>query len=80
MRKVIRKRIRINRDGVNLVGDVNAVISANVGQDGATSTTSSRQRVVQRSRSRVVASKSGEPRTSKRRRRDPASPKGEPDA
>jgi hypothetical protein len=52
MRKVIRKRIKYDRDGVQVEGDVNAVIATNVSRRGAsTSATSvsSRQRVAQSS-------------------------------
>lgn len=51
IRKIINKRLRHEGDGVHLAGDVNAVISANVGEPGSVSKTSSRQRtrIVQRS-------------------------------
>jgi hypothetical protein len=50
-RKVIRKRIRHEKDGVNVAGDVNATIAANVNEPGSRTKTSSRsrQRIVQRS-------------------------------
>jgi hypothetical protein len=50
-RKVISKRIRRQEDGVQIAGDVNAVVSANVGKRGSSSHVSSKQRsrVVQRS-------------------------------
>jgi hypothetical protein len=50
-RHIISKRIRRNRDGVQIAGDVNAVVSANVGERGSSTHVSSRQtsRVVQRS-------------------------------
>lgn len=53
--KVIRKRIRESSKGVNVAGDVNAVISANVGERGRTTHTSSssKQRIVQRSGSQT---------------------------
>jgi hypothetical protein len=49
--KVIRKRIRHEGDGASVVGDVNAVMAANVGGKPSRTTTkvSSRQRIVQRS-------------------------------
>jgi hypothetical protein len=47
--KLIQRRIRKHDRGVDLVGDVNAAISANVGERGATTSTSSSQRIVQRS-------------------------------
>ena len=49
IRKIIEKRIRHSRDGVDVVGDVNAVVSANVGERKSSASVSSRQRVVQRS-------------------------------
>jgi hypothetical protein len=49
--KIISKRIRRHESGVQIAGDVNAVVSANVGERGSVSHVSSRQRsrVVQRS-------------------------------
>ncbi len=50
VRKLIQERIRHSSDGVNVVGDVNAAIAANVNEPGPTHThVSTRQRVVQRS-------------------------------
>ena len=51
LRKVISKRIRRQDDGVQIAGDVNAVVSANIGERRASSHVSSKQtsRVVQRS-------------------------------
>jgi hypothetical protein len=51
IRKVISRRIRRWAEGVDFAGDVDAVISANVGERGSTARTSTRQRIVQRSRS-----------------------------
>jgi hypothetical protein len=50
-RRIISKRIRRDKDGVQIAGDVNAVVSANVGERGSSSHVSSRQtsHVVQRS-------------------------------
>jgi hypothetical protein len=50
-RKLISKRIRHQEDGVQIAGDINAVVSANVGERGSSSHVSSKQtsRVVQRS-------------------------------
>jgi hypothetical protein len=45
IRKVIQRRIRRNAGGVDLVGDVNAAISANVGESSSTSHVSSRSSV-----------------------------------
>ncbi len=48
-RKIIGRPIRHLRDGLDVVGDVNAVVAANVGERGSTTDVSSTQRVVQRS-------------------------------
>jgi hypothetical protein len=50
MEKNVRKKIRYNRDGINLVGDINASISTGEpGQSQVTKTsTRSRNRIVQR--------------------------------
>jgi hypothetical protein len=45
IRKVIQRRIRRNTEGVDVVGDVNAAISANVGESSSTSHVSSRSTV-----------------------------------
>jgi len=45
IRKVIQRRIRRTSNGVDLVGDVNAAISANVGERGSTSHLSSHSSV-----------------------------------
>jgi hypothetical protein len=45
IRKIILRRIRRNADGVDLVGDVNAAISANVGESSSTSHVSSRSSI-----------------------------------
>jgi len=52
VRRVIRKRIRHNKDGTQVVADVNAVVAANVNESGSRSSVSSRQRIVQRQGSR----------------------------
>jgi hypothetical protein len=51
IKKLIHRRIRHTGEGVNAVGDVNAVIAANVDKGGSRThvSTRSRQRVVQRS-------------------------------
>lgn len=50
VRKLIQKRLRHEGSGVNLAGDVNAAVSANVNEPGPSHThVSSRQRVIQRS-------------------------------
>jgi hypothetical protein len=45
IRKIIKRRIRQNANGVDLIGDVNAAISANVGESSSTSHVSSRSSV-----------------------------------
>lgn len=48
--RIIQKRIRRDKDGVNVVGDVNAAIAANAGESNTSrSQVISRHRVVQRS-------------------------------
>jgi hypothetical protein len=49
VRKIIQRRIRRNINGVDLTGDVNAAISANVGESSSTSRVSSRSSVSARS-------------------------------
>jgi hypothetical protein len=50
-RRIFSKRIRREEDGVQIAGDINAVVSANVGQRRSSTKVSSSQssRVVQRS-------------------------------
>jgi hypothetical protein len=43
LHKVIRRRIREQRDGVSIAGDVNVAVSGNVGERGAATHVSSRQ-------------------------------------
>ena len=45
LHKVIQRRIRRSGEGVDLVGDVNAAISANVGEKSSTTHVSSRSTV-----------------------------------
>jgi hypothetical protein len=47
--EVIKRRIRKRGNGVDLAGDVNAAVAANVGERGGTTHVSSSQRIVQRS-------------------------------
>lgn len=55
LKKVIRRVLDEHRDGVDVVGGVNAVVAVNDGEDGATtSRVSSRQRIVQRDGETVV--------------------------
>ncbi|MGH2683131.1 MAG: hypothetical protein ACRDIX_07850 [Actinomycetota bacterium] len=51
VKKVIKRRIRHQKDGVNLAADIDAVVSVNTGESGKTSVTRSRSRsrIVQRS-------------------------------
>ena len=57
VQRSIQKRIRHAAKGVNVVGDVNAAVSASVNEPGTTKTSSSsRQRIVQRSSTRAEAS------------------------
>jgi hypothetical protein len=53
--KLIQRRIRRSEGGVDVKGDVNAAIAANVGERGATTSASSSQRIVQRSGRTVVS-------------------------
>ena len=46
-RKVIRKRVRYEKDGVQVAADVDAVISSNVGKRGTTTSVRSTQRVIE---------------------------------
>jgi hypothetical protein len=43
LHKIIRRRIREQRDGVSVAGDVNVTVSGNFGERGATTHVSSRQ-------------------------------------
>jgi hypothetical protein len=49
IRKIIRKRIRHNKDGIQVAGDINATIAANVNEGDSRTRVSSHQRIVQRS-------------------------------
>jgi hypothetical protein len=51
VRKIIDKAIRHRAGGSEVVGDVNAVVAANVGEEGSRTVVSSRRstRIVQRS-------------------------------
>jgi len=61
IRKVIKKRIRHDKDGIHIAGDIDAVISANVGKGGSHSSVSSSHRIVQRSTARSDTRKQKEP-------------------
>ncbi|MFL5819665.1 MAG: hypothetical protein ACJ76S_03150 [Solirubrobacteraceae bacterium] len=65
MLRVIRRRVRRQKGGVNLVADVDAAVAANTGSSGQ------RQRVKVRNRHSVVQ------RSSRARRDDPAEPRAE---
>lgn len=57
VRKTVKEKAEKHAEGVSFVAAVNAVVSGNVGEEGATSTSaSSHQRVVQRSGRTVVRS------------------------
>ena len=47
--KLIQRRIRKHTNGVDFVGDVNAAVAANVGESGAHTSSSTTQRIVERS-------------------------------
>jgi hypothetical protein len=66
IRKVINKRIRRTGGGVDVAGDINAVIAANVGERGAHNRVSSSQRIVQRAGGSDVSDEP--PETSRPRR------------
>ena len=70
IRKIINRRIRHSGDGVDVVGDVNAVISANVNERGGSSHVSSKQRIVQRSGETVVSGESDRGGTNDEPRRE----------
>jgi hypothetical protein len=61
VRRVIKKRIRHDKDGIHVVGDIDAVIAANVGRGGSVGSVSSSQRIVQRSTARSDTRKGKEP-------------------
>jgi hypothetical protein len=49
IKKIVQRRIRERLGDVDLAGDVNAVVAANVNEPSSTTSVSSRQTVVQRS-------------------------------
>jgi hypothetical protein len=49
LRHLIQRRIRRKTSNVDVQGDVNAVVAANVGERGGSTSVSSRQHVVHRS-------------------------------
>jgi hypothetical protein len=60
IRKIINRRIRHSADGVDVVGDVTAAISANVNESGGSSHASTSQRIVHRDGKTVVAENASE--------------------
>jgi hypothetical protein len=56
VRRLIRKRLERQKDGVQVAAGVNAVVSANVNEPGSSTRASSRQRVVQRNGRTIVES------------------------
>lgn len=70
MRKIIRKRVRRNRSGLNLAADIDAVVAINTGQDAGQS------RTVVRS-SHTVVQGSDDERTEPHE--PPCDPKGPPE-
>jgi hypothetical protein len=46
IRKIIQRRLRHSSEGLDFAGDINAAISANVGESGSTTHVSSRSHVV----------------------------------
>jgi hypothetical protein len=61
-REVIRKRLRHSSGGIHLSADINAVISANVGEKAQAASTRSRQRIVQRSRASAAETREDDPK------------------
>jgi hypothetical protein len=64
VKKVFKRRIRHEKDGVNVAADIDAVVSLNAGESGQTSVTRSRSRsrIVQRSGSQKRAKGSENPK------------------
>lgn len=56
LNRIVSRRIRRSKDGVNIVADVNVAVAGSLDEPGATTRTSSssRQTVVQRSRAQTV--------------------------
>jgi hypothetical protein len=48
VKKVIRKRVRRQRPGMQVAADINAAVAANVNEPGTRTHVSSRQRIVQK--------------------------------
>jgi hypothetical protein len=70
VRKIINRRIRHSDDGVEFVGDINAVVSANVNEPGGSSHVSSKQRIVQRAGKTVASEQTSEGGASGNERRE----------
>jgi hypothetical protein len=64
VKKVFKRRIRHEKDGVNLAADIDAVVSVNTGESGKTSVTRSRSRsrIVQRSGSKKPTNGTKDPK------------------
>ena len=61
VRKVVRKRIRHEGEGVQAAADVNVAVVANVNEPGSQASVRSRQRIVQRTgRARASKREGGE--------------------
>jgi ABC-type polysaccharide/polyol phosphate transport system ATPase subunit len=60
IQKILRRRIRERLGGVDVDGDVNAVISANVGEQGSLTGASSSQHVEHHSHTTAVAADTSE--------------------
>jgi len=71
MRKVIHKRVRVDRDGLNVAADIDAVIAINSGQDGASSQSVSHSSHV------VAQSASGKRASAREPSGDPKSPQAQ---
>lgn len=54
LKKVIRKRVETNEDGVAISAAVNAVIAGSVGESSSATSVSSRQRIVQKNGVTIV--------------------------
>jgi hypothetical protein len=70
LRKVITRRIRRQADGVDVQGDINAVVAANVNEPGSSTAVSSSQRIVQRSGRAAVSKDERHPREADEREGD----------
>ena len=60
VRKVVRKRIRHEGEGVQAAADVNVAVVANVNEPGSQASVRSSQRIIQRTRARAAKREGGE--------------------